>query len=212
MTRSALFFVCLLAGSSCQAYVELPMARTDATGLSGSYSYFAGFTGVTLDLWPNGTYQMHAGSDAIEVKDRTNEKGKSYGSYSLRDGLLILQPRDYKRRLRLLKWPLRLIPVKWGMRLYLIEETELTDFCNAVARKEEPHGPDTWSSFLLRRGDASKPAGGSPKLPDKWLHYLRHMEEVEKTHGVTVVKGTSSGDTGTTSPSTPQPKVIRVYP
>ena len=64
--------------------------------------------------------------------------------------------------------------VRWGARRYLIPDTKLIAFVNAVHRGSEPrrgmHG-----MFLLAEGDEKKPVSGLPALPPRFLALLRRQ-------------------------------------
>ena len=66
----------------------------------------------------------------------------------------------------------RLAFVRWGERLYLIEESELRAFCNAINGGIEPRRTnsvdDYTGTFYLRVGDEEKPVTGIPELPETW--------------------------------------------
>ena len=55
----------------------------------------------------------------------------------------------------------------WGPRLYLIEANRVVSFCNAVNAGDEPRKESRYQ-FLLREGDWTKEAKGSPKIPKPW--------------------------------------------
>jgi len=62
--------------------------------------------------------------------------------------------------------------VRWGERRYLIPAERFIDFVNAINSGAEP-GTDRYSGFLRRNGDESKPAIGSPDLPEEMLAQIR---------------------------------------
>ena len=65
-------------------------------------------------------------------------------------------------------WPevgrsLRLTPLRWGARLYLIRNADYRAFCKAIDNGDEPrHDPGGYQ--FLRRGDHMKPAGKRPPI------------------------------------------------
>lgn len=65
-------------------------------------------------------------------------------------------------------------PVRWGARRYLIPESKLVDFVNAVHRGFEPRH-DVHGMFLLAEGDEKRPVGGLPTLPPEVLALLRRQ-------------------------------------
>lgn len=65
-------------------------------------------------------------------------------------------------------------PVRWGARRYLIPESKLIDFVNAVHRGFEPRH-DAHGMFLLADGDEKRPVNGLPMLPPGTLALLRRQ-------------------------------------
>jgi len=71
------------------------------------------------------------------------------------------------------------LPVIWGDRHYLIATDEVVKFANAINAGFEPRETE-WGEFLLRRGDATKPASGYPNLPSEYSEYLlKHPIDAE---------------------------------
>lgn len=72
------------------------------------------------------------------------------------------------------------LPIEWSERIYLINESELKNFANAINLGIEPRSSlisrddsSPWyGSFYLRSGDEQKKVTGNPKLPEKWLSFL----------------------------------------
>ena len=69
-----------------------------------------------------------------------------------------------------------LVPVKWDERTYLIFESDLKNFANAVNLGVEPrsetHSEIWFGSFFRREGDEQKSVSGKPMLPAEWQSYL----------------------------------------
>jgi hypothetical protein len=73
-----------------------------------------------------------------------------------------------------------MLPVTWSDRIYLISESDLKDFANAINLGLEPRSwltaqsPDEpyYGSFYLRKGDEQKKVKGMPSLPKEWLAFL----------------------------------------
>jgi hypothetical protein len=63
--------------------------------------------------------------------------------------------------------------VRWGGRIYLVGEDDLSNFTHAVNLGLEPRAhlssEPFYGSFYLREGDLRKEVGGSPSLPERWL-------------------------------------------
>lgn len=180
------FLAILTPAAAAQAKQADPTAQRhksrveeDRHEFIGRYSYGGGFEGFTLDLQADGTYRIEAWTD---VKDRendpTNEGGKSYGRYSIDRGIVVLRPTDRERPKRLLKAPLRLTPVHWDRRLYLIEDRRVPGFCNTIIEGVEPRADDWESSFLLREENWSIQTAGLPDLPPRWKPLLKGVVPV----------------------------------
>ena len=73
-----------------------------------------------------------------------------------------------------------LVPVEWSGRIYLIYDSELQAFANAVNLGIEPrqtlqshYDVSPWfGSFYLRKGDQKNQVRGKPGLPKEWLTFL----------------------------------------
>lgn len=101
----------------------------------------------------------------------------------------------------------KMIPVKWAARLYLIDEEELENFCNAVNLGIEPRpelsSDPFYGAFYLRAGDEYKDVTGMPVLPGNWNGFflkkpvtakITKIEDGEKNEKiVTVNRGALSG-------------------
>ena len=83
---------------------------------------------------------------------------------------------------------IRFVPVKWGKRLYLVDENELPGFCGAIAKKDFPeglHGDD----YVKFKGEELPKVEGKPIVP------LRYEEFLEKGPiEATVTRVEASGD------------------
>lgn len=114
----------------------------------------------------------------------------SSGTVSLESGWLTLHPEDTLRgRWRSLTgqhtWEsshasdeYRYRVVNWGERVYLLEESELQDFCNRVNQGREQRNEP--SQFAMREGDWLRTVAGLPNVPAEWKHMLLR-EDLETT-------------------------------
>ena len=142
--------------------------------LAGTYVFGFAFGSSTLRLKSDGVY-------SIESSDCTTIYSES-GTYLLSGGVLRLkaskrterEPGDDKEADVLVGLEeRRLVPVRWSYRMYLIYESDLESFAEAVERGVEPRSELTSMSnsydgaFYLRRGDELKPVSGRPALPAK---------------------------------------------
>lgn len=69
-------------------------------------------------------------------------------------------------------FPDALRPVRWGERRYLISETKLIDFVNAINHGFEPRD-QVHGMYLLADGDEKRPVAGLPELPGPMLDLIR---------------------------------------
>jgi Tol biopolymer transport system component len=94
------------------------------------------------------------------------------GRYSLEDGVAVLQYKNLPEKgdpSMLDPWeePHRLVPVRWGQRLYLVRDRAMGGFCDLVIRGLEPRS-SARGPFLLRAGDEGKRAVGAPHVPAEY--------------------------------------------
>lgn len=145
--------------------------RTFAAG--GKYSERGG--GCTHTSLYEGTYEVEGGRVVVRVKSRRQWPNGRPGEAEE------LKPEEGET------WdetPERLLAVRWGARLYLMDDDDLRGFCNAVNAGVEPRGgegdPDYpqflrgghFGSFYLRDGDENKKVTGEPQLPGEWRRFL----------------------------------------
>lgn len=170
-------------------------AKNESQQFVGDYSYWFSFGGSSIKLQEDGTFQQDSGSCTFTTQER--------GTYIFADGKLhftILKYTgrqngdskdvdlfDNKLRAKFygyeedgkdtpLKTEFVLYPVTWGERVYLIYESDLDDFTDAINLGLEPREfspQDTYyGSFLLRDGDEQKKTRGVPGLPSKYTDRL----------------------------------------
>ncbi len=201
----------LLAASCCVQHsnAEPPASVSKSSAapksyLSGEYFWGKWYMGATLKLFSNGKFKESTYSDAINPQ--TGAAGSNiYGYYGVKDGHLILSPKystpgqgaKPKYANKRTKWSgsaMRLLPVRWGSRLYLLyrNEQEL-DFCNAINLGDEPRPAGQrrdGSSFFLRVDDEKKAVTGLPQIPQQWSSYLLPTPVVGKV--ISVGKGSTA--------------------
>ena len=61
--------------------------------------------------------------------------------------------------------------VRWGARLYLIDDDSMIRFCQSIGREGEPRN-DAFGMFYLRSDDWKKPVSGLPAVPEEFVRYL----------------------------------------
>jgi len=218
---SLLFIVCLVFTANLSA--QQILTPSELAGI-----YFAGHTfgGSSINLQADGTYDQGSGACTMA----TRESGK----YFLADGVIhftilkytgvqfsdeskeidLLNPEARKEffgyrddeKVDPLKTEFTLLVVKWGERVYLIDESDLRDFSNAVNLGLEPRpelrSEPYYGSFFLREGDLQKSVSGKPSLPPEWQTFLLSkpvrakivsIQPQDKTQIATINRGSQDG-------------------
>ena len=159
--------------------------------LVGSYLFRFQWGGTELKLQPNGIF-ISTSSDCTQVFT-------SSGSYSVTNNVLTfttkkLSVRSFsdnkehdltkrKNRKKYLDtdepfkpetWDLQI--VRWGQRIYLMDQNALGKFIDAINLGFEPREVDGYrvyyGDFLLRVGDENKAIDGRPSLPQEFFENL----------------------------------------
>jgi hypothetical protein len=212
---SLLFFILLFSVIQIPAQQEAIFKKFAGTYVTGHE-----FGGGSIKLETDGTFSDGGGSDdGTEVS--------TSGNYTLSDGVLhfkitkqmgkraldrkefnLLDPEERKEMFRgedtgEAEREFKRLPIEWSERIYLINESELKNFANAINLGIEPRSSlisrddsSPWyGSFYLRSGDERKKVIGNPNLPEKWLSFLLRkpliakvtdIQEVEKREFVTI--------------------------
>lgn len=189
----SLLLVCLFA-TALAAGARARQAPA-AGELAGTYVAGHYFGGRSIQLNADGTYSEDSGSCTYTTREA--------GKYVLAGGLLrftilkytgrrngaeqevdLFDPQAQREFFGIregeevgpLKTEFTLRPVHWGGRIYLIDESSLQDFSNAVNLGLEPRtspiSEPYYGSFLLRTGDEEKSVSGKPSLPERWQSFL----------------------------------------
>lgn len=152
--------------------------------LYGTYAAGHRFGGSAITLQPDGTYKDESGNCTHWLNES--------GTYLFESGVLhftilkytaqshgeenrLLDMFDPQQRREIfgssgeIRKTFKLIPIKWSERIYLISDSSLDDFCNAINLGVEPR-KDVVSeyylgNFYLREGDETKAVTGMPALP-----------------------------------------------
>jgi hypothetical protein len=186
-----LFVVCLVFTVNLSAQQILT-----ASELAGTYIAGHSFGGSSINLQADGTYSQESGACTMSTK--------KFGTYYLSDGIVrftvlkytgvqfsdesketdLLNPEARKEffdygddeQVEPLKIQFSLLLVKWGERIYLIDESELRAFSNAINLGLEPRtellSEPYYGSFFLRESDLQKSVNGKPQLPGEWRTFL----------------------------------------
>jgi hypothetical protein len=164
--------------------------------LAGTYVAGHNFGGSSITLEADGTYFQNSGACTMATKES--------GKFALSDGIVrftilkstgvqfsdeskeydLFNPEARKEffgyrddeKVEPLKTEFTLLPVKWGERIYLIDEDDLKDFANAINLGLEPRAELSsepyYGSFFLRESDLQKSVSGKPSLPAEWQSFL----------------------------------------
>lgn len=221
ITSSLLFVVCIVFTVNLSAQQVLT-----ASELAGTYVAGHNFGGSSITLQADGTYSQDSGACTMATKES--------GKYFLSDDTVRftilkytgVQFSDESKEIDLfnpearreffgyrddekvepLKTEFTLLPVKWGERVYLIDESDLRDFSNAINFGLEPRtelrSEPYYGSFFLRESDLQKSVSGKPLLPAEWQTFLLSkpvtakivaLETQEKTQVATINRGSQDG-------------------
>jgi len=196
---SLLFAVCLVFTVNLSAQQILT-----PTELAGTYIAGHNFGGSSINLQADGTYSRESGACTMATKES--------GQYLLSEGIIRftmlkytgVQFSDQSKEIDLfdsearkeffdyrddepvepLKTESTLLAIRWGERVYLINESDLRDFSNAINLGLEPRtelrSEPYYGSFFLRESDLKKSARGKPSLPAEWQTVLLSKPVVAK--------------------------------
>lgn len=164
--------------------------------LAGSYFTGTDFTSNLIELKTDGTYITKHGSCTYSTEDserfyvssglvhftRLKYTGRQFSHRKKKINLFDANARkkffdyDDDEAVEPLETEFSLVPIKWDERIYLIFESDLKDFSNAVNLGVEPRSeirPELWfGSFFLRVGDEEKSISGKPTIPIEWQSFL----------------------------------------
>jgi hypothetical protein len=121
----------------------------------------------------SGTFQVADGK-VLFVISKSILRGRPGGDLDL------LDPKDRKiaGETGTIVKEFSMVPIRWSDRMYLIPESDMKRFADAVNMGIEPRNSlrtnmSLWmGSFYLRPGDENKKATGHPPLPQPWLDLL----------------------------------------
>lgn len=131
--------------------------QEDLERVEGTYVYHLdGLRKLRIDL--DGAYKEDIEGSCFETPPDKGDVGRD-------GGVIVLRPS--KRRMD----RIRMVPVRWGDRRYLLEERDLPEFCLRVRSGEEPRRTSE-GIFYLREGDWERPAAGQPDVPEAYRVYF----------------------------------------
>ncbi len=173
------------------APVIFAQENTPEIAISGTYMMGFEFGLTELILKPDRSFAKHERPDDGTEKTTT-------GTFQVADGkvlfviskstlrgvrerdLDLLDPQDRKMagETHTVDKEFSMVPIRWSDRMYLIPESHMKQFAEAVSMGIEPRDfmrtrMSLWmGSFYLRAGDENKKATGLPPLPQPWLDLL----------------------------------------
>ena len=194
MNVTAFFLLAIVAVVPARAVFGQSTALQ--SDFAGKYYTGHGFGGGSLVLHPDGGFQQHDGSD-----DGT--RITTTGTFIAKDGELsfsilksighrgddrefnMLNPKERQEffgiQMEALAKEFSMFSVIWSGRIYLIDESNMKRFADAVNMGIEPRhalsssdmeGSPWMGSFYLRSGDEKKKPSGPPPLPQPWRDLL----------------------------------------
>jgi hypothetical protein len=189
---SLLVSALLLAAAGAGTRAQEARGGLTAEEVVGSYGYSSQWAGSARTFAAGGKYSQNGGS--------CTHTSLYEGTYEVAGGRVVIRvnsrrqwPNGNPEAAEEIKpeegetWddkPEQLLPVRWGGRLYLMDEDDLRGFCNAVNAGFEPRGGEDdpnyspllrgvhFGSFYLREGDEKKKVTGEPELPGGWRRFL----------------------------------------
>jgi hypothetical protein len=147
---------------------------------------------VTLSIAPRSGFAYVSSGD-LGVYDL------NYGEVEFADGKLKLKlkyPNDHKNIHGIDE---SFLPIRWGVRHYLIPADSVVKFANEINWGAEPNvsnGGDSYY-FLLKRGDEKMSVKGHPDLPDEFAGFI--LNKPVRANISSVVESHSENDCRTTS-------------
>ncbi len=162
--KFAIFLICFLYCVSPICSQDQPLSLKSIAG-----RYYAGDGkghNLTLTINSDGTYSFDGHGD---LPDQPGNSLHGEGQIELaQNGHLILKQINTTL---FFKWPDsstgKLLPVKWGERLYLVNDQDCSEFCSDINTGLEPRDRLRGEEYI-RYGDETKAVSGMPNLPAKW--------------------------------------------
>jgi len=146
--------------------------------LKADGSYSDSSASCTFTTEESGTYLLSDGVLQFKILKYTGKQNGSEQEVDLFDSQARREFFGYRddEKVVPLKTEYALLPLKWGERIYLVDEKDLGNFTSAINFGLEPRSEmrsePYYGSFYLRQGDEQKEVSGSPPLPEKWLALL----------------------------------------
>ncbi|MCK6447272.1 MAG: hypothetical protein L6Q99_12855 [Planctomycetes bacterium] len=148
--------------------IESELARRSGPTWEGRYFRGDG-TGEHVELVLGQSAGFVAGSHGCipgRGHDRNHGDVRVLGDVLGLGDALELAPAWPNERVGLRGFPTKLLAVRWGERNYLLEESQLVAFCNAINHGWEPR-TERHGCFFLHDGDEARAIVGKPRLGER---------------------------------------------
>ena len=122
----------------------------------------------------------------------------NFGDAEIDDGVLLLHPQKPLEHGKLRRLPVRLLPVRWAERLYLVDDESMPLFAEYINRAKEPRS-HAQGMFFLRQEDWRTKSSGYPNLPSRWERFLlprpvnARIVKLANDHLAEIDKGSADG-------------------
>ena len=189
-----LFVLCLLVGTVLLIYQH---SQGRLLSIVGQYHRGHWYTGKSLNLKADGTYNSSWHSDVRDPTDPMENNRKDRGQYELEDDKVVLTSIKGKTSSRsrwhwLRRWWVTLTSKKrekppgefyyivpCDKRIYLIADSQFPNFVTAIRSGEEPCIPIRNNNFLVRDDKANRIPKGLPQFPEEWRELLKGVKPVD---------------------------------
>lgn len=154
---AAAALVALLAG--CASPIPGPGEPPFRLATSDELAPIAGF--YHFELGGKRQMEIQEDGDYVETSQGCFDSPPEEGRVGWDDRGFVLRPEERPMERR------RLVAVRWGERMYLLEEHEGAEFCMQVRSGQEPRRTSD-GIFYLRTGDWNRAVAGDPGIPERW--------------------------------------------
>lgn len=164
----------------------------DEKEIHGRYYFGDGLAvNCSLSLDPNHRF-------TFKWRGCLGEYDSNFGPWKLDGDIVILSPGRPNIREGFRGMSVRLVPVKWGKRHYLIDEHEMPGFCAAAAQGKFPRRDDIHGRDYVKCDGGKLPAiQGTPLIPKRYQEFYEKgpieakVILIDKTGNVVLDKGTA---------------------
>lgn len=160
--------------------------------LPGKY-YFGDGLGVNCSLVLEADHRF-----SFKWHGCMGEYDSNVGSWSLEGDVLVVKPEKPNKHEGFEGMNVRYVPVRWGTRLYLVDENEMPCFCAVAATPGNTLGSDVRGEHYVKwSGETLPPAEGRPAIPERYREFYERgpvqavVARVERDGKVILNKGTA---------------------